>query len=384
MHDHDSLLALLRTAALEAPERECLRIGDRSYSRRRTADEVESVARGLRALGIEPGDRVGLMCDNRPETLFSWLGVNAMRAIDVPFNAEARGRLLAYLVHDAAPRVLIGTEEYLQILADTITSDPEFVVLIGGGSAAPFAGRARQVSFADLVDLGAAYTEELPEPRPGDIATIMYTSGTTGPSKGVMLPQRYYPANGDHAARLMGVRDDDVVLCVQPLFHIDSRAFLATAWSAGGTIVVGTRFSVSGFWDQVRAEGATIFSTIGTMLWMLFKEVARPDDAELPARLAICSSTPGEILQEFEARFGVAIVEAYGMTECVLLTSAPAGETVPGRVGRAISEVDVRLVRVTLRPVRDPLADTARTTQPRNPPVQVPRNPRLPPRKCRW
>ncbi|GAA3649422.1 ATP-dependent acyl-CoA ligase [Nocardioides ginsengisoli] len=344
MPDHDSVLALLRVAARQDPDRECLRIGGRSYSRRQTLDEVEAVARGLRALGVDPGDRVGLMCDNRPETLFTWLGINAARAIDVPFNAEARGRLLAYFVQDAAPRVLIGTEDYLQVLAEAVTDDPEYVVLIGSARTAPFGARAKQLTFDELVALGAGGTEELPEPRADDTATIMYTSGTTGPSKGVMLPQRYYPAKGDHAARLMEVRADDVVLCVQPLFHIDARAFLATAWSAGGTIVVGRRFSVSAFWDQVRAERATIFSTIGTMVWMLFKEPPRADDADLPARLAICSSTPGEILHDFEKRFGVDVIEAYGMTECVLLTSAPAGKTVPGRVGHAIPEVEVRLV----------------------------------------
>lgn len=344
MPDHDSLLALLRVAAREAPDRECLRIGDRSYSLRQTVAEVEAVARGLRALGIEPGDRVGLMCDNRPEALFTWLGVNAARAIDVPFNAEARGRLLAYLVQDAAPRVLIGTDDYLQVLADTVIEAPEYVVRIGGGSAPPFGERATHLCFDELVALGTGSTQVLPEPRADEIATIMYTSGTTGPSKGVMVPQRYYPAQGDHARRLMGVRADDVILCVQPLFHIDARAFLATAWAAGGTIVVGRRFSVSAFWDQVRAEGATIFSTIGTMVWMLFKEEPRSDDRKLPARLAICSSTPGEILHDFEKRFGVDVIEAYGMTECVLITSAPAGKTVPGRVGHAIPELEVRLV----------------------------------------
>jgi crotonobetaine/carnitine-CoA ligase len=353
MPSQDSILSLIRSAAADDPHREYLRIGGRSFSRRQTLEQVERVARGLRALGIDPGDRVGVMCDNRPEVPFVWLGVNAVRAIDVPFNAEARGRLLDYLVTDAGPRVLVGTEDYLQMLAETITHDPDYVVCIGESSSMPFGNRARQIGFDELVALGAGSTEELPEPQAGDTATIMYTSGTTGPSKGVMLPQRYYPAQGEHAANLMGVGSDDVVLCVQPLFHIDARAFLVTSWCAGGTAVIGDRFSPSRFWDEVREHEATIFATIGTMLWMLFKQEPRADDSDLPARLAICSSTPREILHDFEKRFGVDLIEAYGMTECVLITSAPAGDTVPGRIGNAIPELEVQVVDDADSPVVD-------------------------------
>lgn len=341
---HDSLLVTLRKAAAERPDHEFLRVTGTPFTCHEVLAHVEDTARGLRELGIEPGDRVGVMCDNRPETLWSWLGANAARAIDVPFNAEARGRLLEYFVQDAAPKVLIGSEEYLRILADTISEPPEVVVVIGEHDTRPFGDRARQVTFDELLALGRESAIELPAPLPSDIATIMYTSGTTGPSKGVMLPQRYYPGNAANIVRLMQVRSDDVVLCVQPLFHIDARAFLTTAWAAGATAVVGRRFSVSQFWNEVRDNGATIFATIGTMLWMLHKQAPQPDDADLPARLAICSSTPGEILRDFEKRFGVDVIEAYGMTECILLASAPAGSTVPGRVGRPIPEVEVQLV----------------------------------------
>lgn len=344
MATHDSLLDTLRAAAAKRPDHEYLRVTGESFTCEDVLARVEATARGLKELGIEPGDRVGVMCDNRPETLWTWLGANAARAIDVPFNAEARGRLLEYFVRDAAPRVLVGSEEYLRILAETANDAPEFVVCIGEHDSLPFGDRARHLTFDELLALGSASDLDLPAPQPSDIATIMYTSGTTGPSKGVMLPQRYYPLNAAHAARLMEVRSDDVILCVQPLFHIDARAFLTTAWAVDGTAVVGHRFSVSRFWDEVRENGATIFATIGTMLWMLHKQAPRPEDADLPARLAICSSTPGEILSDFEKRFGVDVIEAYGMTECILLASAPAGSTVPGRVGRPIPEVQIELV----------------------------------------
>ncbi|MGW4395194.1 AMP-binding protein [Amycolatopsis nivea] len=344
MSIENSLLLTLRAAAAEDPGRECLRIVGESFTRQEALRCVERTARGLRALGVEPGDRVGVMCGNRAEYVWTWLGANAARAVDVPFNAEARGRLLEYFVADASPRVLVGTEDYLQILARTSTWNPEFVVCIGACASRPFGDRCRQLSFEDMLALGAASDEELPDPAPGDIATIMYTSGTTGPSKGVMLPQRSYVVQAHNMVRVMEVDAADVILCVQPLFHIDARAFLTAALVAGGTGVLGRKFSVSRFWDDVRQSGATVFATIGTMLWMLYKQPPRPDDADLPAHTAMCSSTPSEILRGFEKRFGVQVVEAYGMTECTLLTAAPPGSTVPGRVGRAVPGMEIRLV----------------------------------------
>ena len=344
MLQHNSLLATLRAATAQRPDAEFVRIGGRSFDRRATLDLVETTARGLRELGVSPGVRVGLLCGNLPEALWIWLGANAARAIDVPFNAGARGRLLAYFVADAEPRVLVGTEEYLGILANTIDTDPEVVVCVGEHSAKPFGDRARQMTFDELLALGTASSETLEDPAPGDTATIMYTSGTTGPSKGVMLPQRYYVAKAAHAELVLGVRSEDILYCVQPLFHIDARSYVAAAAYHRCRLALGTRFSATRFWDEVREHGATIFGTIGTMLWMLYKQPPKPNDKDLPARVAMCSSSPKEILRDFEARFGVQISEAYGMTECVIITGAPPGETVPGRVGRPIPGLAVRVV----------------------------------------
>ncbi|NBE50000.1 AMP-binding protein [Streptomyces boluensis] len=340
----DSLLATLRVAAAERPDHEFLRVSGQSFTRRQTLDHVETAGRGIRALGIQPGERVGIMCGNRPETVWAWLGTNAAGAIDVPFNAEARGRLLEYFVSDAGPRVLIGTEEYLTLLAEAVSSDPEYVVCIGEHSGRPFGDRAKHLTFEELMALGRDSDETLAAPPADATATIMYTSGTTGPSKGVMLPQRYYPAQGAHSADIMRLGDDEVVYCAQPLFHIDARGFLATTWHVRGTAALGQRFSASRFWDEIREHGATVFGTIGTMLWMLHKQPPRPDDKDIPARLAMCSSTPGEILRDVEQRFGIDIIEAYGMTECLLIASAPVGSTVPGRIGKPVPQLDVRVV----------------------------------------
>jgi carnitine-CoA ligase len=340
----NSLYATLRKVAADRPEREFTTIAGKTFTYRHTLDTLEAVGRGLLELGLEPGDRVGIMADNVPEAMWAWLGANAARLIDVPFNVEARGRLLAYFVEDAEPRVLLGTRDYLAILAETISLDPEIVVCIDSGEDAPFGDRARHMTFDELLGLGSTSDRTLVDPAPSDTATIMFTSGTTGPSKGVMLPQRYYPAFGAMLEWVFEMTEDDVFYTPQPLFHIDPRAFTVVVIQTRSKLVLGTRFSVSRFWDEVRSHEATMFGFIGTMMWLLYKQEPRPDDSNNPARAAICSAVPHDVQDDFERRFGVKILEGYGMTECVCITQEPPGSYVRGLVGRPAPHVDVAVL----------------------------------------
>jgi len=339
-----SVLAALRNASVEWPDHEFIRIRGQSFSYADVLTTTENVARGLLELGLASGDRVGVMAGNLPESLWTWLGANAAGLIDVPFNAEARGRLLAYFVEDTEPRVLVGTAEYLATLADTVATDPEVVICIGECEVPPFGDRTRQLDFDELLDIGTRSTVAVKNPRPGDTATIMFTSGTTGPSKGVMLPQRYYPAQGSLFAWAAGLREDDVFYCAQPLFHIDARVYTMGVLSSGGAVVHAERFSVSRFWDEVREHKATLFGFIGTMMWLLYKQPSKPDDAEQPARLAMCSSVPHDVQEEFSERFGVQINEGYGMTESAIITSNDPEHLVARSVGGPAPHLDVAIL----------------------------------------
>lgn len=338
----DSTFALLRLAADEAGDHPYLRISNQVFSFGDAFDLVTAVAAGLQTLGIAKGDRVGIMAGNHPETVWAWLGANALGAIDVPFNTEARGQFLAYLVADAAPRVLIGTPDHLRTLAASIDHVPDLVVVIGDSGELPFGDLTRHLSFKGLLELGSERSE-LPDPAPGDIATIMYTSGTTGASKGVMLPQRYYPTFGARGVAVTGLQTGEVAYCVQPLFHIDARVYVQVALAARATTALGRRFSASNFWAEVRHHRADLFGCIGTMLMLLYKQPPADDDAKHPARLAASSSTPAEIHRDFERRFGVEVLEAYGMTESVYLTATRRSARRPRNIGEPIPEVEIEL-----------------------------------------
>jgi crotonobetaine/carnitine-CoA ligase len=336
--NHDSTIALLRQAAGEAPDEPFLRVGGQAFTYGEAYASVLTVARALRALGVVQGDRVGIMAGNHPETVWSWMGANAAGAIDVPFNSEARGDFLSYLIADAAPRVVIATPEHLQTLSEAASEAPEVVVTIGETEERPFGERSRQLSFTELLALGTPRVE-LPEPAAGDLATIMYTSGTTGASKGVALPQRYYVVQADQGRVLTEVVAGEVVYCVQPLFHMDARIYLLIALSARATIALGERFSVRNFWKDVRHHRADVIACIGTMMLLLAKQPASPDDGTQPARLAACSSTPPKAHRAFEERFDIVVTESYGMTECCYLTSTRIGEVKVGSVGTPADNV---------------------------------------------
>ncbi len=173
---------------------------------------------------------------------------------------------------------------------------------------------------------------------------VMFTSGTTGPSKGCVLSHRYAVRQAELMVEHLRFRSDDVLYCPFPLFHLDAAVLtVMPALVLGATAAIADRFSVSGFWDDVRAFGATVFDFMGATLTMLHKVPARPDDIDNPVRLAWGVPVP-EFAGEFEARFGLQLVELYGSTDVGVPIYHPVNEPRrAGSCGRAIASYDVQL-----------------------------------------
>jgi crotonobetaine/carnitine-CoA ligase len=305
---------------------------------------VSAVAAALAGFGVSAGDRVAVMTDNCQEAVWGWLGANAASAIDVPLNTAAQGAFLEGQLAAAGPRVAIGTSDYLARIADAHLPSLELAVTIGEPGEVRFHSSVREVLFDDLVAQGrSANKRSTRRPDSSGPATIMFTSGTTGPSKGVMIPQRYYSVWGRRSASYLDVSRGEVTYCVQPLFHVDARAYILNAVFCGATSAIGSRFSVSKFWDEIRDHRANVFSYIGTMLWLLYKQPESDLDRQHEVRLATGAATPAEIHRAFEKRFGIELREAYGMTESLFLAHAVSATPV-GSVGRLVPEIEGRLV----------------------------------------
>ncbi|MCP4577718.1 MAG: ATP-dependent acyl-CoA ligase, partial [Deltaproteobacteria bacterium] len=175
---------------------------------------------------------------------------------------------------------------------------------------------------------------------------IIYTSGTTGPPKGALISQFNYVNSGRvWAEDIIDFREDDIFFTTLPLFHANAQMFTTMgALYSGRPFVLRERFSASGFFDEIRQYGATIFNYIGGMLTMLMKQAEREDDAQNPARATFGGAAPREIWRDFEKRFNTTIIEGFGLTESggVCLCNPPHDITV-GSIGKPMTFCDVAI-----------------------------------------
>jgi len=301
-----------------------------------TAAEVASVAGRLanayREFGVGPGDRVATLIENSVEAMYAWWGAVSAGAVAVPINTAYKGEYLRHQLADSGARLLVveaDLAERVERIADQVESLEHVVVL--GDEPRSVPGVANH-TWADL--LAADETAPTISVRPSDLATFIYTGGTTGPSKGCMLSHNYHEALARQIGLCWGRTADDVVWTPLPLFHFNA---IVTAVLGplvyGGRAAIYRRFSVSNFWSEMNRTGATITSTLGTMAYLLAHDVDRPEmpgsgapEANTSLRLLGAAPLPVEIDDRIRSRFGIETFSgAYGVTEASLISWQPPG-----------------------------------------------------------
>ncbi|CAO3381415.1 AMP-binding protein [Azospirillum argentinense] len=303
--------------------------------------QSDGVAAELRRLGLKPGDRVALMLRNSPLVLSTLFGLAKAGLVWVPINAQQRGEGLRYILEHSDPGAIIAEAEFLPVIAETGAVPAGTPMIVQGDPAAA-------LRLESLLESDAAF-EEAP-PAPDDTFAIMYTSGTTGRPKGVLVSHRMMRLAGEAVARVSAARDGDVLFVWEPLYHIGGAQMIVMPLIRTVSLAMVDRFSASRFWDQVREYGATHIHYLGGILQILLKQPVSPRDHDHPVRIAWGGGCPKETWTPFEERFGVQIRECYGMTEASSITTCN-DEGVVGAVGRPMPWFTVELLDAAGTPV---------------------------------
>jgi long-chain acyl-CoA synthetase len=340
-----NLATMLRESAVAYPQKQvALYDGGRL-----TYAELDALsdrfAAGLRASGLSPGERVGIQLPNIPQFLIAYFGTLKAGCIAVPLNVLLKARELAYCLGDAQARALVTWAG----VADEATKGagdagvPAVYVVNTPGVPEPQGCRR----FEELLspEPGAPLLEQT---DPGDTAVIVYTSGTTGTPKGAELTHFQLLMNADTPGRVFGIRDDDIVMVALPLFHVFGLSSqLNVCVRFGATMSLVPRFDATKALEVIQRDGVTIFEGVPTMYVAVLRHpnVAAYDVSTLRIGISGGAPLPAEVLDAFEEKFGIVILEGYGLSETASTTTfnVSADERKIYSVGKPIWGVEVQI-----------------------------------------
>ena len=335
---------LLRSAARSYPERRFVRLGDHGATYGEIDEQSDRLSGALQTLGVSKGDRVAIILPNCMEYIVAIYALAKLGAIQVPINTYLRGEFLRHQVGETESSVVLADDLGLRQLAPIMGALPHLKVAVGIGDCTASMPVPIE-SYSALMASGAVGS--FPNIHADDLCSVLYTSGTTGASKGCMISHGYYTWIPEGVRRAGWSGHGDTIFGANPLFHMSGQNFLvANALTCGGEAVVEPVFHASTFMRRARETGATVVNAMGAMVSMILAQPPSPDDRDHKIRQATCVPTTPETWEEFYNRFGIRInSEIYGQTEFWPVTIRPAGSGLtPGGAGQLMSHVELKIV----------------------------------------
>ncbi|MGB6078498.1 MAG: AMP-binding protein [Xanthobacteraceae bacterium] len=314
--------------------------GARQWTYAETYSHAVQVALGLQTLGVAQDDRVVVGLPNSQENIRAFLGINFIGAVYVPINNAYRGKLLAHAIALSRARVAIVEAALLPHLADLPLGSLEKLIVVGD---APSFERLPILKHDDVLRPKHG-TLRSPARRiePWDLQSIMLTSGTTGPSKGVLSSYLHLYSNaGPETWTCIG--PNDRFLIPFPMFHVGGTAILFAMLAHGASAVFTPRFDASTFWQTVRGTKCTVAFLLGVMAAFLEKAPDNPLDRDHPLRLVFVVPL-GNAVTQFGKRFHVDVYTIFNMTEVSTPLWSGPNPSLVGTSGRPREGVEVRLV----------------------------------------
>lgn len=349
---HD-LATLVREKGRRNGDRTALRFPDGELSYRELDARSNQIAHGLRASGIARGGRVAALLFNCRAFVELWFGAAKAGVVLVPLNTGLKGAILRYELDDASPQGLVLDRRLWEVygaVREPRRVEREWIVDL---EPAPGALPADVEPWPTLGDGPTQFDE--PAPAPWDPVSILYTSGTTGPPKGALIPHEKVLRTPYEIAARSRLGPGSVLFTGLPLFHCNAQEMTTIpALLNDLTACFEERFHASTYWQTAADFGATHVSLLISMINVLYKQPERPTDRAHPVRVALTAGTSREVWPRFEERFGVSIIELYGMTECGCTTLMNPPDAVRvGSIGTPLGFVEAQVVDDDDRPVAD-------------------------------
>lgn len=319
--------------------------GSLSVSYRQLNEMANQYANAFVRKGIRRGAKVAIMLPNCPEYLYSWFGLAKIGAVVVPVNTAQKGELLQYIVDSSDCEAIVVDDVLLNRIREIESQLPKVkqIFLLGEVNASLGVN-------VDVSSLSAFKGESTTAPRDlevkhSDPLSILFTSGTTGPSKGVVMSHHYYYYAAKTIGNGMSISSEDILYTCLPLFHVNAQVCtILAAMLYDARVAMYEHFSASTFWDEIRSSEATVFLALGAMGNILYKATPRSDDKNHKVRLAMVVPPP-ENLDDFESRFNLRVIfETFGMTEGIVAAPSISEPRRLGCCGKPNEDVEVRIV----------------------------------------
>ncbi|OLO26602.1 hypothetical protein BTR23_22530 [Alkalihalophilus pseudofirmus] len=335
---------LVEYRAKNAPFKRFVRFEDMDVNFGEFHKNGNKVAHFVDSLGMSKGDTCAVMLPNSPEFLYTWLGLSRLGVIEVPINTSFRGDLLTYMLNKAECKAIVISANLVERVIDVLPDLEHLrdIIVVGAFSEA----NTNTVSLHSFEELLTKSSDSLIENEitPADPSVILFTSGTTGPSKGVVLSHRHNFRLAENCCEVMDYGPNERLFTGYPLFHGNARfTTVLPALLVDCDVVLHERFSTSKFWEICRTEKVTAFNALGSLFTLLMKLPKHPDDANHLVRKAYGGPTPPEIYDDFQERFNVKITEIYGLTEVGTVTNNPADSFRKGSCGRTVPYFEIEI-----------------------------------------
>lgn len=338
--------ALLSTRAQSSPNKTFLYFEDLKVSYKELDLITNQVAHGLKTLGLKPQDKLCILLPNSPEYVYLFLGAPKLGVTVVPINTALKQEEIAYIIDNSDACAIVITSNHQELINNIKpTSDKlKYVLLVGEQSLS----QELEAGWSNFSGLLKASNEPIDYSQSDSVVSIVYTSGTTGKPKGVMLTQSNYFYDSAQIASTFGMLEEERAMCILPLFHVNGQVVtILTPLQVGASLVLTTGFSPKTFFADLTRHQATTFSGVPTVYSILLNLPDREKYDLSKLRLCICGAAPMpvELFNQFEKAFNTIIIEGYGLSEgtCASTANPVNGERKIGSIGLALPGQEVKI-----------------------------------------